>query len=85
MSEILAAISLVLGFSFGWLLRSIFVMAAISRSQEYMERKVRYWQSETARARASASHLRRLLAAASQPTLKPSGGDWGCSDGTRPE
>ena len=60
-SEILAAATLVFGFVLGWLLRAIFALAAISRAQERMQRKVRYWQSEAARARVAADHLRRLL------------------------
>jgi uncharacterized membrane protein YciS (DUF1049 family) len=73
-SEILAGISLAFGFYLGWLLSTIFAMAAISRSQERMERKVRYWQGQTVHARAIADHLSRLLAAAHQGSPAPSGG-----------
>jgi hypothetical protein len=54
--------ALVTGFMLGWLLRTIIVMAEISFSQERMQRKVRYWQSEAALARALARHLSRRVA-----------------------
>jgi Flp pilus assembly protein TadB len=59
----LAMAFLVTGAVAGWVLRSAFVMAEISRSQERMQRKVRYWQCETARARSIAAQLARQLAA----------------------
>jgi hypothetical protein len=59
----LAMACLFTGFIAGWLLRSIFVMAEISRSQERMQRKVHYWQCETARARSMVAQLARQLAA----------------------
>lgn len=71
-SEILAAATLVFGFVLGWLLRAIFALAAISRAQERMQRKVRYWQSEAARARVAADHFRRLVAVG-DPSSSPSG------------
>jgi hypothetical protein len=71
MSGILAAATLVFGFVLGWLLRAILALAAISRSQERMQRKVRYWQSEAARARSVADHLRRLLAASGTSSPGP--------------
>lgn len=54
--------ALVVGFIWGWLLRTIIVMAEISFSQERMQRKVRYWQSEAALARALARRLSRVVA-----------------------
>ena len=54
---------LVTGFIAGWLLRSVFVMAELSRLQERMQRKVSYWQRETARVRSIAEQLARQLAA----------------------
>lgn len=54
-----AAIGGLLGFA----LTATYAAAAISRSQERMERKVRYWQAETARAREIAERLARQLAA----------------------
>jgi hypothetical protein len=71
MSEILPAATLVFGFVLGWLLRAIIALACISRAQERMQRKVRYWQSETARARAIADHLGRLLAGSGSPPPGP--------------
>ena len=40
-----------------------------------MERKVRYWQAETARAEAEAERLARTVIASSQQIQRP-GGDW---------
>lgn len=54
-----AAIGGLLGFA----LTATYAAAAMSRSQERMERKVRYWQAETARAREIAERLARQLAA----------------------
>ena len=54
-----AAIGGLLGFA----LTATYAAAAIRRSQERMERKVRYWQAETARARDIAERLARQLAA----------------------
>ena len=82
-SEVLAAATLIFGFALGWLLRAIFALAAISRAQERMQRKVRYWQSEAARGRVIADHLRRLIAAADTPA-SGSGGPAG-ADGNWPE
>ena len=72
-SEILAAATLGFGFALGWLLRAIFALAAISRAQERMERKVRYWQSEAARARVTADHFRRLLTVGDASSPEPGG------------
>jgi hypothetical protein len=52
----------IIGLFLGWILTTTFAVAAISRSQERMQTKVRYWQAETARARQDADRLARLLA-----------------------
>ena len=57
----------VTGLITGWLIRTIAVMAAISRSQERMEDKVRYWQSEAIYARLLAERLARRLGALGYP------------------
>jgi hypothetical protein len=63
MTEVLSAVSLVFGFYLGWLLRTVFVMAAISRQQDRMQRIVLYWQSEAKYARKVAEDRKRRLAA----------------------
>jgi hypothetical protein len=52
-----------IGLLIGWVLTAIYAVAAISRSQERMQRKVRYWQAETASARMEAERLARLMEA----------------------
>ena len=52
-----------IGLFLGWLLTTNYAVAAISRSQERMQRKVRYWQAETASARMESERLVRLLQA----------------------
>jgi hypothetical protein len=47
------AAAAVTGLVLGFALTASWAVAAISRSQERMERKVRYWQAETARLRAA--------------------------------
>lgn len=71
---VVALACIVTGFVAGWLLRTIFVMAAISWSQERMQNKVRYWQGEAARARALAEQRFRQLAASAGREPEPS--DW---------
>jgi hypothetical protein len=58
----LAMACLVVGFLAGWILRSVFVLAEVSRMQERMQRKVSHWQRETARARSIADQLAREVA-----------------------
>jgi uncharacterized membrane protein YciS (DUF1049 family) len=53
----------IIGLVIGWLLTAIYAVAAVSRAQERMERKVRYWQAETASARMEAGRLARLMEA----------------------
>jgi hypothetical protein len=55
------------GLMAGWLLRTVAVMAEISRAQERMQVKVRYWQSEALYARRLAEHLARQLTALGYP------------------
>jgi hypothetical protein len=57
------AAAFVIGLLIGWVLTVVYAVAAISRSQERMERKVRYWQGETAKARMEAERLARLMEA----------------------
>ena len=63
MTADLALACLVSGFVAGWLLRSIFIVAELSRMHEQMQRKINHWQRETARARSIAEQLARQLAA----------------------
>ena len=59
----------VTGLITGWFLRTVFVMAEISRgSQQRMQNKIHYWQSETLYARHQAAHLGSLLRALGYPT-----------------
>ena len=68
----LAAACLVTGLIAGWLLRSVMVMAAISRSEDRMQKKVRYWQSEAMYARNIAERLaRQVRALGGSPPDKP--------------
>jgi hypothetical protein len=54
---ILMTVALVIGLFLGWLLTQTYASVAMSRSQERMQRKVRYWQAEAARAREAAGQL----------------------------
>ena len=58
---LLVAAALASGLFLGWLLTQSYATTAMSRSQERMQRKVRYWQAETARARYEADQLVRRL------------------------
>jgi hypothetical protein len=53
----------VVGLFFGWLLTTSVVLAAISRSQQRMQRKVLYWQAKAAHGHAEAQRLTNLLEA----------------------
>ena len=53
----------IIGLFIGWVLTAIYAVAAISRFQERMQRRVRYWQAETASARMEAERLARLMEA----------------------
>ena len=63
MTASLAIACLATGSIAGWVLRSVFVDAEISRMQARMQRQIRRWQCETARARSRAEQLARQLAA----------------------
>ena len=71
MTGILALACFMTGFIVAWLLRTGYVAAQVSWAQEQMERKVRYWQAETARAQAEAD---RLAGAATQRAMPPGPG-----------
>lgn len=45
--------SVITGLIVGWWLTMVVATAAMSRSQEHMEKRVRYWQAQEARARAA--------------------------------
>lgn len=74
MTEILALACFVTGFIAALLLREVAVAARISRSQERMERKVRYWMGETAHARNEAEQLESELATCTGRDPEPP--DW---------
>jgi hypothetical protein len=57
------AAAAVIGIFLGCVLTASYAAAAISRSQERMEQKVRYWQAETIRADDIADRLAPQLAA----------------------
>ena len=63
MTASLAIACLATGSIAGWVLRSVFVDAESSRMQARMQRQIRRWQCETARARSRAEQLARQLAA----------------------
>jgi hypothetical protein len=67
------AATFVIGLFFGWLLTTTVVLAAISRAQERMQRKVLYWQAKAASARTEAERLTQLLEARG---LQPKPGLW---------
>jgi hypothetical protein len=62
-----------IGMFLGFVLTATYAAAAISRSQERMQRKVRYWQAEAARAREMADRLARQLMAGDRWPETPSG------------
>ena len=69
----IAVASFVTGAAVGWLLTMIAASAAMSFSQERMQRKVRYWQAETAlaRAQAKAERLAREAITPGNPPPRP--------------
>jgi hypothetical protein len=81
MTGILALACFVTGFIAAWLLRTSFVMAQVSWTQQQMERKVRYWQSEAIHARTVAEELLRQLAASTGRKREPA--DWPGPDADR--
>jgi hypothetical protein len=62
-TAITALVSIVMGLIIGWCVTAVVTSASISHSQERMQRKVRYWQAETVRARAEADQLAREVSA----------------------
>lgn len=61
-TAVTALFAIIMGFVLGWCITLMATSASISRSQERMQRKVRYWQAETVRARAEADLLAREMA-----------------------
>ena len=70
-----AVASFITGGVVGWLLAMIAASAAMSFSQERMQRKVRYWQAETALARAQAKAERLAREAITRGDPPPRPGD----------
>lgn len=63
MTGLLALAAFVTGSIIGCIVYAIYAMAAVSRSQERMQRKVRYWQTAASRARTRAEQFNEELAA----------------------
>jgi hypothetical protein len=59
----LALASFVTGSLLGFIVYAVYTAAAISRSQERMQRKVRYWQTAASAARKTAEQFNAELAA----------------------
>jgi hypothetical protein len=57
MSTLMIAAAIVTGLFLGWWITLTVALAAMSRSQDRMQRKVRYWQTEAGRAQAAAEQL----------------------------
>ena len=57
MTAISVVAGVIIGLFLGWCMTMVITFAMISRSQERMQRKVSYWQAETARAQAEADRL----------------------------
>jgi uncharacterized membrane protein YciS (DUF1049 family) len=62
-----------IGLFLGWLLTTTVALAAMSRSQQRMQRKVRWWQARAASAQMEAERLAHLLEAHG---LQPPQGSW---------
>jgi hypothetical protein len=73
-TAVTAVFSVIMGLVLGWCITLVVTSASVAHSQERMQRKVRYWQAETARARAEADHLAREVAA--REGLPSAPGDW---------
>jgi hypothetical protein len=84
MITVWAMSSLIAGFAIGWLAGATFTTAQNSFWQKRMQDKIRYWQSETAYARARARRLARLLTAVIGP-LPPETQGWQPEDTDNPE
>jgi hypothetical protein len=74
-TSIVVVAGVIMGVFLGWCVTMVITLALVSRSQERMQRKVRYWQAETARAQAEAD---RLAGAATQRAMPPGprAGSW---------
>jgi uncharacterized oligopeptide transporter (OPT) family protein len=70
---IVVVASTIMGLFLGWCVTMVITLAMVSRSQERMQQKVRYWQAETARAQAEADRLAGAVAAS--PRKMPPGPD----------
>ncbi len=73
-TAVTAVFSVIMGLVLGWCITLVVTSASVAHSQERMQRKVRYWQAETARARAQADQLAREVAA--REGLPSGPGDW---------
>lgn len=71
-----AAVSLATGIFVGWVLAMFMASAAMSYSQERMQRKVRYWQAETARARTRARAERQTRITLGEGDFRSDTDDW---------
>jgi uncharacterized oligopeptide transporter (OPT) family protein len=69
---IVVVAGVIMGLFLGWCVTMVITLAMVSRSQERMQQKVRYWQAETARAQAEAD---RLAGATTSPRKMPPGPD----------
>jgi hypothetical protein len=58
---LLMAAALFCGLFLGCVLTHSYISTQVSRSQERMQRKIRYWQAEAARAREAAEQITREL------------------------
>jgi type II secretory pathway component PulJ len=57
MTALMIAAAIVTGLVVGWWVTLNVALAAMSRSQARMQRKVRYWQAEAGRAQAAAEQF----------------------------
>jgi hypothetical protein len=64
---IIVVAGIIVGLFLGWCVTMVITLAVVSRSQERMQRKVRYWQAETARAQAQADRLADAAASSKMP------------------
>ena len=70
------AVSLGTGIFVGWVLAMFMASTAMSYSQERMQRKVRYWQAEAARARTRARAERHARLALGEGGFPSDADDW---------
>jgi hypothetical protein len=70
------AAALLIGLFLGFVLTATYVASTRSHFQERMQRKVLYWQAETARARETTEQLIRRLEARDTGPEPPTGRDW---------